>query len=132
METIVIDGADITTREALHSRLALCLGLRDYYGRNLDALYDCLTERQTDTRLEVRGRRNPGGGGHEPAPGGAGADGNRPLGGELLPRRGESPPGGGIFQGIGGLRAAVFGGQRLAISGILWYSRAILGGRCVL
>ncbi len=54
METIVIDGADITTREALHSRLALCLGLRDYYGRNLDALYDCLTERQTDTRLEVR------------------------------------------------------------------------------
>ncbi len=53
METIVIDGAAMTTRDAAHSHLALRLGLPDHYGRNLDALYDCLTERTADTRLEL-------------------------------------------------------------------------------
>ena len=50
MDTIIIDGAAMTTRDAAHSHLALRLGLPDYYGRNLDALYDCLTERTADTR----------------------------------------------------------------------------------
>ena len=54
MDTIIIDGAAMTTRDAAHSHLALRLGLPDYYGRNLDALYDCLTERTADTRLELR------------------------------------------------------------------------------
>ena len=49
MDTIIIDGAAMTTRDAAHSHLALRLGLR-----NLDALYDCLTERTADTRLELR------------------------------------------------------------------------------
>ena len=39
MDTIIIDGAAMTTRDAAHS--------------HLDALYDCLTERTADTRLEL-------------------------------------------------------------------------------
>ena len=60
-------------------------------------------------------RRRPGGGGHGAAPGGAGADVNRPLGGELLSRRGESRPGGvpsGPAGAGGGRRAR--GGRRRA------------------
>lgn len=53
METIVIDGGSMSTREAAHDHLALRLGLPDHYGRNLDALYDCLTDLGRPVRLEV-------------------------------------------------------------------------------
>lgn len=39
-----LDFANITTKEELHDLLAESLCLPDYYGRNLDALYDCLTQ----------------------------------------------------------------------------------------
>lgn len=55
METIVIDGAGLASRAAVHDYLFARLGLPDYYGRNLDALYDCLTERPGPIRLLVRG-----------------------------------------------------------------------------
>ena len=35
-------GAEMTTREALHRQLKARLQLPDYYGENLDALWDCL------------------------------------------------------------------------------------------
>ncbi len=38
-----LDFTGITTKEELHDLLAKILELPDYYGRNLDALYDCLT-----------------------------------------------------------------------------------------
>ena len=38
-----IDGAEIQTRDDLHDALSRQLRLPEYYGRNLDALYDCLT-----------------------------------------------------------------------------------------
>lgn len=38
-----IDGGAVTGREALHERLASQLALPEWYGKNLDALYDCLT-----------------------------------------------------------------------------------------
>ena len=37
-----LDGALMTTREALHDHLAAQLSLPEWYGRNLDALYDLL------------------------------------------------------------------------------------------
>jgi len=43
----------IYTREALHNTLAACLSLPDYYGRNLDALLDCLTDMRTDCVIEI-------------------------------------------------------------------------------
>jgi len=49
--TIILDGRAMTDRSAAHSHLAQRLGLPGYYGRNLDALYDALTEISTDTRI---------------------------------------------------------------------------------
>lgn len=51
---IILDGAAMTDRPAAHSHLAEKLDLPAYYGRNLDALYDALTELRGDIRL-----RNP-------------------------------------------------------------------------
>ncbi len=39
-----IDAAALTGREDLHNKLAAGLELPPWYGRNLDALWDCLTE----------------------------------------------------------------------------------------
>lgn len=53
MAEVVLDGLEIRSVEEVHDRFAQALDLPDYYGRNLDALYDCLTERTADTRLEL-------------------------------------------------------------------------------
>jgi len=42
---IVLDGSRMTDRESLHAELKQKLVLPDYYGNNLDALNDCLSER---------------------------------------------------------------------------------------
>lgn len=39
-----IDLSGVQDKAALHDLLARSLPLPDYYGRNLDALYDCLLE----------------------------------------------------------------------------------------
>ena len=48
---IILDGKAMIDRPAAHSHLAERLDLPTYYGRNLDALYDVLTEIGTDTEL---------------------------------------------------------------------------------
>ncbi|MDO4489043.1 MAG: barstar family protein, partial [Eubacteriales bacterium] len=44
MRKIILDFYKINTKEAAHDYLAEKLGFPEYYGKNLDALYDCLTE----------------------------------------------------------------------------------------
>ena len=44
IKTLYMDCADIYDRETAHDCLSRSLELPEYYGRNLDALYDCLTE----------------------------------------------------------------------------------------
>ena len=41
---IILDGARMDSRAALHAELKDKLSLPDYYGGNLDALNDCLGE----------------------------------------------------------------------------------------
>lgn len=41
---ITLDAAMLRERIPAHDYLKEVLALPDYYGRNLDALYDCLTE----------------------------------------------------------------------------------------
>ena len=48
---IMLDGKAMVDRPAAHSHLAQRLDLPTYYGRNLDALYDVLTEIGADTEL---------------------------------------------------------------------------------
>ncbi len=43
-QVFYIDLAGVITRDELHETLAKALLLPDYYGKNLDALYDVLTE----------------------------------------------------------------------------------------
>ena len=53
--TIELDGRKMTDRMALHDYLRRELELPAYYGRNLDALYDLLTEDAHPRRILLRG-----------------------------------------------------------------------------
>ena len=53
---VLLDGNTILNREMLHDTLSAALCLPEWYGRNLDALYDCLTDVQEETVLVLRGR----------------------------------------------------------------------------
>ncbi len=48
-----IDLKDVRTKEGFHDALERELSLPDYYGRNLDALYDVLTESDRDWILVI-------------------------------------------------------------------------------
>ena len=54
MRIAVLDGDAISTREELHAALARELALPDWYGGNLDALYDCLTDCEPPRRLVLQ------------------------------------------------------------------------------
>ena len=49
----ILDGNNITDKETLHDTLAASLHLPDWYGRNLDALYDCLPDIQEETEIRL-------------------------------------------------------------------------------
>ena len=54
--TVLLDGNAILDRETLHETLATGLCLPPWYGRNLDALYDCLTDVREETVVILRDR----------------------------------------------------------------------------
>lgn len=43
-DSVEVDLSDVKTVEGLHAELKEALELPDYYGGNLDALHDCLTD----------------------------------------------------------------------------------------
>lgn len=65
MRICSLDGERITDREVLHDILAAEFRFPDWYGRNLDALYDCLTDIREETEVRISQRtimeRNLGG-----------------------------------------------------------------------
>jgi len=50
---LLLDGSTVTDRAQLHAQLAQLFALPAWYGANLDALYDCLTDLAQDTTLEI-------------------------------------------------------------------------------
>ena len=64
MRKIYLNGKAMRDREQMHAYLRKRLKLPEYYGNNLDALYDCLTEWREETELIVRNsaalRKNTG------------------------------------------------------------------------
>lgn len=65
MDTVVLDGRRLRRKEAAHAYLKKKLSFPDYYGGNLDALYDCLTDVSAQTEIVVKYtralRRSPDG-----------------------------------------------------------------------
>lgn len=51
MRIVILDGAEMTGRDRLHDYLSHELRLPEYYGHNLDALYDCLGELGPHTHI---------------------------------------------------------------------------------
>ena len=52
---MTIDGREIPSREALHARMKQELEFPDWYGGNLDAMVDCLTDLRQETSIRVTG-----------------------------------------------------------------------------
>ena len=50
---VTLSGNKMTSREVLHTYLAKKLAFPSYYGKNLDALHDCLCERSTPLHITV-------------------------------------------------------------------------------
>lgn len=50
---VILDGALMTDRAALHDLLAEKFAFPDYYGRNLDALYDMLSANPEQINVTV-------------------------------------------------------------------------------
>ena len=51
MREIIVDCSDITEKRQLHEVLKEALQLPEWYGHNLDALFDCLTELDEEIHL---------------------------------------------------------------------------------
>ncbi len=54
MKEIVLDCAEITDKKQLHELIAEGLQFPDWYGGNLDALYDCLTGVYDETHIILK------------------------------------------------------------------------------
>ena len=54
MNLVVLDGEKISSMVDVHNLFANELKFPSFYGRNLDALYDCLTDINEKTVIEVR------------------------------------------------------------------------------
>lgn len=50
----ILDGKMLENKEMLHDILADTLGFPDWYGRNLDALHDCLMDLYEETEIRVQ------------------------------------------------------------------------------
>ena len=53
MKFAIIDGNSVTSMEEIHKSLAEQLGFPEWYGGNLDALHDCLTDLHEDVDVSI-------------------------------------------------------------------------------
>ncbi|MDE6964620.1 MAG: barstar family protein [Lachnospiraceae bacterium] len=53
MRICILDGNKLPNRELLHNALAESLSFPNWYGRNLDALYDCLTDFHEEAEIRI-------------------------------------------------------------------------------
>lgn len=54
MKKIELDFGELMTPRQIHEYIAEKLSFPDYYGKNLDALYDCLTDICEDTQITIK------------------------------------------------------------------------------
>ena len=53
MKFAIIDGRTVTSMADVHAALAQQLAFPEWYGGNLDALHDCLTETAVDIQITL-------------------------------------------------------------------------------
>ena len=51
--TYTLDGTKMTAKSEAHAYIANVLGFPSYYGKNLDALFDCLCELSKDSEIII-------------------------------------------------------------------------------
>ena len=56
MKKITINGKRLKERDALHDYIAKKLSFPEHYGKNLDALYDCLSEINTPLNIIIKNK----------------------------------------------------------------------------
>ena len=56
MKTIILNGLDIISMSDIHNIFSEELNFPEYYGRNLDALYDCLSEVTEEVEIVIEER----------------------------------------------------------------------------
>ena len=54
MNNITLKLDKFIKKEELHSYLKKKMKFPDYYGENLDAVFDCLTDIRTDTAVDIK------------------------------------------------------------------------------
>ena len=50
---LVLDGRAVADRDDLHRQMETVLNFPEWYGGNLDALYDCLTELMEEIDIQI-------------------------------------------------------------------------------
>ena len=50
---LVLDGRSVADRDDLHHQMETVLNFPEWYGGNLDALYDCLTELMEEVDIRI-------------------------------------------------------------------------------
>ena len=53
MHNLVLDGEEMTSKERAHKHLAVIMDFPQYYGENLDALWDLLTVISEPTQITL-------------------------------------------------------------------------------
>lgn len=60
MEPILLNGSGLTDQASLHTLLVQKLSLPTWYGKNLDALFDCLTDIAEETTIRFHNWEDTG------------------------------------------------------------------------
>ena len=53
MAKVVLNGKEIVSEQQLHELLSQTLNFPEWYGKNLDALFDCLTDVTDETEILI-------------------------------------------------------------------------------
>ncbi|MBR5468358.1 MAG: barstar family protein [Firmicutes bacterium] len=53
MKKVILNGKNIADKASLHETLISLLDLPEWYGKNLDALHDCLTSIKDETEIQI-------------------------------------------------------------------------------
>lgn len=60
MREIILEGNLLTEKETAHEYLQKTLNLPQWYGKNLDALYDCLTDfEEIEIKIKMPEQKTP-------------------------------------------------------------------------